>query len=39
MDDDKVETVWNWSPEKETNNGHLNNLFEVEQFLGFCNYD
>ena len=38
MDEHKVETVWNWSPEKKTKNGRLNNLFEVQQFLGFCNY-
>ena len=38
MDEDKVETVRNWSREKKTKNGRLNNLFEVQQFLGFCNY-
>ena len=38
MDPDKVETVRNWSREKMTANGRLNNLFEVQQFLGFCNY-
>ena len=38
MDEDEVETVWNWSPENKTNNGWLNNLFEVQQFLSFCNY-
>jgi hypothetical protein len=38
MDEDKVETVRNWSNEKNTANGQLNNLFEVQQFLGFCNY-
>jgi len=38
MDEDKVETVRNWSEEKKTENGRLNNLFEVQQFLGFCNY-
>jgi len=38
MDEDKVETVRNWSREKKTENGRLNNLFEVQQFLGFCNY-
>jgi hypothetical protein len=37
MDEDKVETVRNWSKEKKTENGRLNNLFEVQQFLGFCN--
>jgi hypothetical protein len=38
MDEDEVETVRNWSQEKKTKNGRLNNLFEVQQFLGFCNY-
>ena len=38
MDEDKVETVWNWSQERKTPNGRLSNLFEVQQFLGFCNY-
>jgi len=38
MDEDKVETVRNWSREKKTENGRLNNLFEVQQLLGFCNY-
>jgi hypothetical protein len=38
MDEDKVETVRNWSREKKTENGRLNNLFEVQQFLGFSNY-
>jgi hypothetical protein len=38
MDPDKIETVWNWSREKMTPNGRLNNLFEVQQLLGFCNY-
>jgi len=38
MDEDKVETVGNWSREKKTKNGRLYNLFEVQQFLGFCNY-
>jgi len=38
MDEDKVETVRNWSTEKKTKNGNLNNLFEAQQFLGFCNY-
>jgi len=37
-DVDKVETVRNWSRKKKTKNGRLNNLFEVQQFLGFCNY-
>ena len=39
MDEDTVETVRNWSWEKMTTNGRLNNPFEVQQFLGFCNYD
>jgi len=38
MDEDKVETVRNWSREKKTKQGRLNNLFDVQPFLGFCNY-
>ena len=38
MDPDKVDTVRNWSRENTTGNGRLNNIFEVQQFLGFCNY-
>jgi len=38
MDEDEVETVRNWGREKKTKNGRLNNLFEVQQFLEFCNY-
>jgi hypothetical protein len=38
MVEDKVDTAWNWSWEKNTKNGWLNNLFEVQQFLRFCNY-
>jgi len=38
MYEDKIETVWNWSREMKTDNGCLNNLFEVHQFLGFCSY-
>ena len=38
MDTDKVDTIQNWSREKKTANGRLNDLFEVQQFLGFCNY-
>jgi hypothetical protein len=38
MDPDKVDRVRNWSREQKTANCHLNNLFEVQQFLGFCNY-
>jgi hypothetical protein len=33
MDPDKVDTDRNWSREKKTANGRLNNLFEVQQFL------
>jgi hypothetical protein len=38
MDEDKVETVRNWSQEKKTENARLSNPFEVQQFLGLCNY-
>jgi hypothetical protein len=38
MDEDKIEMVRNWSQAKKTESGWLNNLFEVQQFLGFCNY-
>jgi len=38
MAEDKDETVRNWSREKKTKNGRLNNLLEVQQFFGFCNY-
>jgi hypothetical protein len=38
MDEDKVETVRNWSQKKKSKNGRLHNLFEVQQYLGFCNY-
>jgi len=38
MDDDMVETVRNWSCEKKTKNGRLNNFFDIHQFLRFCNY-
>jgi len=38
MDVDKVQTLWNWSQEKRTKNGRLNNLSQVQQFLGFSNY-
>ena len=38
-DKDKVETVRNWSWEKQTKNVRLNHVFEVQQFLGLCNYD
>jgi hypothetical protein len=39
MDPDKVDMVRIWSREKKTANGPLNNLFEVQQFLGFCKYN
>jgi hypothetical protein len=38
MDEDKVETVRKWSREKKTENERLNNLFEAQRFMGFCNY-
>ena len=38
MDEDKGETVRNWNREKKTENGWLNNLIDIQQFLGFCNY-
>jgi len=38
MDENKVETVRNWSQEEKTKNRRLNNLFKVHQFLGFCNH-
>ena len=38
MDEDKVDTVRNWSREHKTKKGRLNNLGEVRQCLGFCNY-
>ena len=38
MDEDKFETVRNWSREKKTENGRLNNLFKVQQFLEFRKY-
>lgn len=38
MAEDNIETVWNWSREEKNKNGHPNNLFEVQQCLGFCNY-
>jgi hypothetical protein len=37
MDEVKVETVRNSSREKKRENERLNDLFEVQQFLGFCN--
>jgi len=30
--------MWNWSGDKKTPNERLNNMFEVQQFLGFYNY-
>jgi len=38
MDENNVQTVRNWSREKRTENGWLNNLFEVQQLLELCNY-
>jgi len=38
MGNDKVDIVRNWTWEKKTKNGRLNNLFYLQQFLGFCNY-
>jgi hypothetical protein len=38
VDEDQVETVRNWNREKQTENGPLNDLIEVQQFLGFCTY-
>jgi len=35
MDEDKVETVSNWSREKKPKNGKLNNLIKLQQFHGF----
>ena len=37
-DQNKVETVQNWSREQKTKHGRLNLLFEVQQFLRFRNY-
>lgn len=36
MDEDKVHTIRIWSSEKKTKNGTLNNLFEVQQLIGFA---
>jgi len=38
MDQDKVDTVRNWSRAKKTANGPLNILFEVQNFVGLCSY-
>jgi hypothetical protein len=38
MDEDKGETVQNWSRENMTGNGKWNYLSQVQSFLGFCNY-
>jgi hypothetical protein len=38
MHQDEVETVRNCSWGLMTKHGRLNNLFHVQQFLGFCNY-
>lgn len=37
MDEDNGGTLRNWRREKKTKNVQLNNLFEVQQCLGFCN--
>jgi len=37
MNEDNVGTVRKWSWENKTENERLNNLFEVQQFLGFWN--
>jgi hypothetical protein len=38
MDEDKVDIIQNWSREMRTDKGCLNNLFEVQHFLGLGNY-
>jgi len=38
MDKDKMETVRKWSREKMAVKERMNNLCEVQQFLGYCNY-
>jgi len=38
MDEDRIETIENWSRDKKTKHGRLNDLFKVQQLLGFCNY-
>jgi len=38
MYEDRMATVQNWRREKKTKNCRLNNLFEVQRFLRFCNY-
>jgi len=35
IEEDKIETVRNWSYKNKTKNGRLGNLFEVQQLLGF----
>lgn len=37
MNEDKIETVWNCGREKKNKYGRLINLFEVQQFVRFCN--
>lgn len=37
MDVGKVQTVQNWSPQDQTANRRLNNLFDIKQLLGFAN--
>jgi hypothetical protein len=38
MDEDTFEIVLDWSRENKTKNEHLDTLFQVQQFHGFCNY-
>jgi hypothetical protein len=38
MHEDEVQTVQNWSCKQTTKNRILNTLFEVQWFLGFCDY-
>lgn len=37
MDDDKIETLTNWSSKKIMENGRLNNLFEIQEDPSLCN--
>jgi len=39
MDEDKDETIRNWSRGMKMKNGRLNICFKVKQFPGFCKYD
>jgi len=38
MDEDKADTVRDWSREKKSTDGWLDNIVEGQQFLSFCNY-